>query len=51
MTSPCRGMSTPVTGEAADEPVRVQVSWLAPAHRPSFGVRREFLSLCSSDNF
>ena len=28
-----------VTGGAADEPVKVQVSWLPPAQRPSLGVR------------
>ena len=32
-------LPTQVTGDAADEPVRIQVSWLPPAQRPSLGAR------------
>jgi hypothetical protein len=33
-------LPTQVTGDAADEPVRVQFSWLAPTQRPSPGAGR-----------
>jgi hypothetical protein len=32
-------LPTQVTGDAADEPVRIQVSWLPPTQRPSLGAR------------
>ena len=37
-------LPTQVAGDAAHEPVRVQVSWLAPTQRPSLGAGR----LCGS---
>jgi hypothetical protein len=33
-------LPTQVTGDAAGEPVRIQVAWLPPAQRPSLGAGR-----------